>query len=264
MTAPRSAPAPRGTLGGGARKYLEVARTAFSSRLAYLGGSLSRPLFFAMILFVFVQLWQKVFTPDRPVVAGFTMVDTLWYLMLTEAILLSAPRLDGRVDEEVKSGGLAIVLGRPCHYLLYHLAFCLGEAVPLLAMSLVAGAVVVSLLIGPPPIVWSSLPIVASSVGLAFVLHFYISMCVALLAFWVEDATPFFWIYSKMLFILGGLMIPLDFFPAWLQTLAGALPFRHILCGPARLTVRYSAGDALALVGWQCGWIALIGLAAHG
>ena len=246
------------------RKYLEIARISAANRLAYFGEALSRPLFFAVILFVFVQLWSAVYGADRRVVAGFTVGDVLWYLVLTEAILLSAPRLEGRVDEEVKSGGLATLLGRPCHYVLHHLAAFLGETLPLFALNLAAGLAVGTALIGPPPFSWMSLPVAAVSLTLAFTLHFYFSMGVALLAFWVEDATPFFWIYSKALFILGGLMIPLDFFPGWLRVLTDWLPFRHVLCEPARLAVHPSTTAVGGLLLWQVGWIVVVAAAVHG
>ncbi len=247
-----------------AGKYLEIARVAAANRLVYLGDALSRPLFFAMILFVFVQLWRQVFSPDRPVVAGFTVVDTLWYLVMTEAIMLSAPRLEGRVDAEVKGGGLATLMGRPCNYVGYHIAQGLGETAPLLVLNLLAGSLVAWWLIGPLPLVLTAAPIVALVVLLAFVLHLYLSMGIALLAFWVEDAAPFFWIYSKLLFIVGGMMIPLDFFPDWLRSIAEVLPFRAILCGPARLFVHYDGGEAARLLLWQMGWIALFAAVAHG
>ena len=89
-------------------------------------------------------------------------------------------------------------------------------------------------------------------------------MCIALLSFWVEDSLPFFWIYSKLLFILGGLLIPLSFFPGWLRRIAEALPFRTVLFGPARLFVKGEPGTVLDLLLWQGLWILLFALVAHG
>lgn len=245
-------------------KYGEVARTALANRCAYFGDALARPLFFALILFVFMQLWQKVFAGGRSAVEGFGAVETLWYMVMTEAIMLSVPRLDGRVDVEVKSGSIAYLLGRPCNYVGYHLAYGLGESLPLFGLNLCVGSVVALLLIGSFPFRWSLAPVLLLTVFAAFVLHFYISMSIALLAFWVEDAGPFFWIYSKMLFILGGLLIPLSFFPLWLRRIAEALPFRTVLCGPARLFVHGRIDEFAGLFAWQCLWIAVFAALAHG
>ena len=138
----------------GARKYLAVARTAFANRLVYFGDALGRPLFFALILFVFMQIWRKVFAGGRPPVEGFGALETLWYMVLTEAIMLSVPRLEGRVDLEVKSGSIAYLINRPCSYVGYHLAHGLGESLPLFAMNFVVGSVVAGLLVGPFPLRW--------------------------------------------------------------------------------------------------------------
>lgn len=259
---PRRVPRRTGSLAAVARKYAAIVGTAVRHRLAYIGDSLGRPVFFALILFVFCRLWQTVFADGRPPVAGFAARESLWYLVMTEAILLSAPRLQGRIDEEVKTGAVATLLNKPCHYVGYHLAFALGEALPVFLLNLAVGAVTARVLIGPLPVAPAAVLALFPAVALAMTLSVLIGLSLALLAFWVEDAAPFFWVYQKMLFILGGLMIPLDFFPGWLQAIAGWLPFRTILCGPARLLVRFSAADAGSLLLWQAAWIAVFAAVA--
>lgn len=253
------------TTGGWAatvRKYSAIVGTAVRHRLAYFGDTLGRPFFFATILFVFCQLWQKVFADGRGPVAGFGARETLWYLVLTEAILLSTPRLQGRIDEEVKTGAVATLMNKPCHYVWYHLAFAFGETIPVFFLNLGVGIAVAWFLIGPLPIPAAAVLALFPAVAMAVTLYILISLSLALLAFWVEDAAPFFWIFHKLMFILGGLMIPLDFLPDWLRQIADWLPFRTILCGPARLFVQYSSGEAGALLLWQVAWIAFFALVA--
>jgi ABC-2 type transport system permease protein len=68
-----------------------------------------------------------------------------------------------------------------------------------------------------------------------------------LTAFWLGDVTPLFWVWQKLLFILGGLMLPLAIYPEWLQRVAWLTPFPSLLAGPAEFMI--GAGD-----GW---WLAL-------
>jgi ABC-2 type transport system permease protein len=82
---------------------------------------------------------------------------------------------------------------------------------------------------------------------------------IGLLAFITEDVAPFEWIYQKLIFILGGLLIPIDFYPEWLQALAKALPFSYMMYGPARLFVSPDMVDFLNLIGSQFLWILLLG-----
>jgi ABC-2 type transport system permease protein len=65
-------------------------------------------------------------------------------------------------------------------------------------------------------------------------------MTLALTSFWFEENTPFFWIYSKLVFTLGGMLVPVELFPLWLQKVAHYLPFAYVTYVPARLTVDFS------------------------
>lgn len=48
---------------------------------------------------------------------------------------------------------------------------------------------------------------------------------IGLAAFLVEETNSFELIYQKAVFILGGMLLPLDMFPEWLQRIARLLPF---------------------------------------
>jgi len=94
-----------------------------------------------------------------------------------------------------------------------------------------------------------------------WILNFCITCLIGLSAFLVEDVSPFVWIYQKFVFILGGFLIPLDFYPLWLQTVARALPFSAMIYGPSKLFVSPS-WDLLAQVMFaQTAWIAAMGFA---
>ncbi len=94
---------------------------------------------------------------------------------------------------------------------------------------------------------------------LAVIMGWGIDFCVAALiglsAFVSEDVSAFEWIYQKALFILGGMLIPLDFFPAWLRAISQATPFAFTVYGPARLFIQPS----LERFGWllvgQVAWL---------
>jgi ABC-2 type transport system permease protein len=64
----------------------------------------------------------------------------------------------------------------------------------------------------------------------------------------VRDVSPIFWVGQKLLFILGGLMLPLSFYPQWMQRLAGLTPFPYVLARPGALVLDGSAWSAWTLV----------------
>ena len=53
-------------------------------------------------------------------------------------------------------------------------------------------------------------------------------------AFWLQDASPVYWIWQKFNFVLGGLILPLSLYPEWLQKVAYLSPFSALLNGTGR------------------------------
>jgi ABC-2 type transport system permease protein len=190
-----------------------------------------------------------------------TLPDTIWYLVLTETIMLSKIRFAGKISEEVKDGSLAYTIGRPYSYLLYHFFYGLGDVVLRMGINFVIGSILVTLLVGPMPA--TNLPAVLVTVFLAIVLDFCVNGLIGLMAFFTEDTDSFVLIYQKILFILGGMMIPLDFMPAWLKNIALVLPFNLMVYAPARLFVQFNWASWLSVVAQQLVWIAIATLALN-
>lgn len=245
------------------RKARAIGRTGVLHRLAYGWELVVRALFLVVILFVFRQLYSRVLPAGSPL-AGYDAVTVLWYLAFTEAIVTAAPRLGGLVDEEVRSGHVATFLLRPIDYVAYHRWRYLGEAAVTFPVHLAVGGGMAWLLVGPPPVSLIEVPALLVPVALGLLVHFEISMALALSAFWIEDSTPFFWVYQKILFVLGGLLLPLEFFPGWLRSVADALPFSVILHGPARFALDPNLAGFGPLVGKQLLWWLVLAAGTRG
>ena len=239
-----------------ASKYTAITRINLQSNLAYAREVAFRSIFMLIILYVFVQLWTATYTATSSTsIAGLTLPDTIWYLVLTETIMLSKIRFAGKIAEEVKDGSLAYTIGRPYSYLLYHFFYGLGDVVLRMGINFVIGSILVTVLVGPMPA--TNLLAVLVTVCLAIVLDFCVNGMIGLLAFFTEDTDSFVLIYQKILFILGGMMIPLDFMPVWLKDLALALPFNLMVYAPARLFVQFEWTSWFSVVAQQAVWIAI-------
>ena len=117
----------------------------------------------------------------------------LWYLTLTEAIALSEARVAQLVDEDVRTGALAVQLVKPFSYPLYRLAGNLGERLTRFSANLLVGAVLRILLVGLPVWDWRFLPLAMIAVVLAFVIDFLSQFSIGLgclLARGYERASP--------------------------------------------------------------------------
>jgi ABC-2 type transport system permease protein len=240
-------------------KYWAIGRTQLIQGLAYPAELLARSLAILIFMWVFIHLWRATYQATGELaIAGMTLADTVWYLVLAETIVLSKPRLAGSIADTVKDGSIAYLLNKPYSFLLYHLSVGLGDSLVRMLANFAAGATLVWLAVGPPPGP-RGLPLVLVAIALAWLIDFALSAMIGLLAFVTEDVAAFEWIYSKVLFLLGGLLIPLDFFPAWLREIALRLPFAYTVYGPARLFVDPTVERFALLLAGQLVWLGLAG-----
>jgi len=112
-----------------------------------------------------------------------------------------------------------------------------------------------ALLVGAPPFGWSDLGAFVPVYVLAFTLDFFLTVPIGLMAFWVEETGPFNLLWTRLLMLLGGMMLPLEIFPPLLRRITGWLPMSLIVYAPARTL----AGERLAfpwqVIAAQAGWL---------
>jgi len=240
------------------KKYFAIFQTTLVNSLAYPTELLARSVMIVMFIWIFYQLWQVTFTAaGTETLNGLTLRATLWYLMLTETIELGRPRLTRAIAEQVKDGSIAYLLNKPYNFILYQLSNGLGESLFRMVANALFGSVTVWLLVGPPPAIQNWFIALIAVAG-AWLLHFCAMALIGLAAFVTEEVTPFEWIYQKLTFVLGGMMIPLDFYPAWLQTIARATPFAYMTYGPARLFVAPNAHMFISIMSGQIIWLIIM------
>jgi ABC-2 type transport system permease protein len=219
-------------------KYTWIAYTAARSNLAYAAESASRVVFMTLILFIFMKLWIVVYAAaPNGKLAGLTLPSMLWYLVITEAILLSSPRVWAEVDQDVRTGRLTVQLIHPVSYVFSHLGKSMGERIVRFAINLAAGSAVAMVLAGPVRITISGVASFVLILPLAFALDFFGNFLVGLGAFWLESTAGLALIYSRLTMLLGGIFFPIEIYPLRLQPVIRMLPFASMLYAPARMFV---------------------------
>ncbi len=241
-------------------KYGAITLTNLQNQLAYVWDAVNRAFFIVIIMFIFVHLWTAVFNNRAsPEIAGLTLANTIWYLLIAEMIEIGKFRHDRQISEEVNDGSIAYTLIRPYNYLAYHFFNGLGDTVVKMALIFLLGLPIVIYYAGLPTFVWWQLPFVLLVGILALLLDFFMMSIIGLLAFVAEDTDSFRLIYQKLTFILGGLMLPIDFLPEWLQNIAFALPFSLTTYAPAKLFVAFSWEQLSEILLRQLIWLLVIG-----
>jgi ABC-2 type transport system permease protein len=234
-------------------KYWALFKISFKDRISSPSEALLRTVFFGAVIFIFSRLWASL-ASDGSIAGGPQSSDLVWYLFFTESIVLSLPPLTEQVDQEIQSGNIAYQLVRPMSYVLNRSMSYLGDVAARFTVNASAGFLMALFLVGHPP-QGANLWMMIFLLGGAFLIHLSISLSISMLGFWVEDTLPFFWIYSKMAFILGGLFMPIDFYPEWLRRFSQFLPFRDSVYSVAQASLQaYTTGDFWILLSRQLGW----------
>jgi ABC-2 type transport system permease protein len=224
----------------GLDKYIAVLQVSVASNLAYIMEVFFRALMLIAIVFILSQLWKTTYSiRGAKTLSGFSISDMIWYLCAAEAIAMSLPQLTRRIDEEVRSGQLAYLLGRPCSYVLYNFAHYLGERLVRFSINCVVAGGLALLIGGLPHLTWQGVLAYPIAVLLAFSIEFVCYFAIGLLSFWTEETQSFAFLYSRLTLVLGGVLAPLEIFPQPLRSIAQALPFSTILYAPARTLVSF-------------------------
>ncbi|THF89068.1 ABC transporter permease [Deinococcus sp. KSM4-11] len=220
-------------------------------------GLLTNTFFGVLRIAILVALFGR-----RPQVAGYTVQDAITYTGITQ-LMIATLALFGWYDfmRAVHRGEVVTDLLRPHDLLAFWTAQDAGRAagqfvlrgLPMLLLFTVAfGA---KLPVGPV--------LTAVSLLLAWALSFAFRFLVNSAAFWSADAVGigrFAW----ALWGLGcGFLMPLAFFPSWLQQILAWTPFPGMLNTPVEVWLGVKTGHAALVAVWtQAAWtVALFWLA---
>ena len=239
-------------------RYWSVLRTSARQQWVYRSEMVARSVQMILFMGVFMALWTTAYgVSGRTQLEGFSLPDMVWYLAMTETIVLSSSRIFFEIAEAVRAGDLAYTLARPLSYPYFQVANSLGGSAPRLLLNLLTAAAVVALGLRHFAGNWPGLAAFLLLAALALLLDALIAVLIGLAAFWMEEITPLFWIYHKLLFTVGGLFLPLELFPRALQTIVRWLPFQFITYVPARAFVKFDPAFVLQGLAGQLAYIAL-------
>ncbi len=227
-------------------KYAAFFLLAFSLRLRNYKLLLGLSFFMVACLLVFAHIWEVA--ESRTAVPFFSSGQLLWYLAFNQWLLISIPEVEMEVEEDLRSGRFAYLLTRPVSYLGMKFAEGLGTlSIQLLVLGAVGFCFTWYWTGGTPcctPLFFLALPIgfLAGILGVA------LQILIGLAAFWFHEVGPIQLVVQKLLFVFGGLFIPLAAYPDWLQNIALFTPFPALLGGRSALIM---SNDY-----WQAAWVA--------
>jgi ABC-2 type transport system permease protein len=222
--------------------------------LATRDGLVVSVIFYLIVSGVLSALWRAAAGEDGDV-AGYSAAALTWYVFTAEAATCAINvRLIEEVGDDIGSGAVAVEMLRPLPVVTVRLAAEVGRNTVRLAVLLVPGATYAWVVVGPPPSTAGAL-LALPALVLAVAANLGLQHALAGSAFWLRDTRATWFLYQKLVFLLGGMLLPLQVLPGVLYGLAMALPFMAMAYAPARLASGHVEPWLLIV---QAGWLVVL------
>jgi ABC-2 type transport system permease protein len=237
------------------RLFAEIARAGFRRYATYRAATAAGV--FTNTVFGFIQAYVLLAVyAVRTDVGGFDATDAMTYVFVAQGLLAPVDAFAATIEEisdRIRTGDIVTDLYRPVGFLPYWLALDVGRAVfQIVARGIppfLGGALVFDLRLPSGPGAWAAFAVAA---GLAVVISFALRMITALSGFWVLDARGQANVLVILLLFFSGFLVPVNFFPGWLETLSRLLPFAAIVQSPIEIWL--GKADVAATLGVQLLW----------
>lgn len=224
------------------KKYLFIFKSELMSNLQYIFNIIFGFITYFIMLFTFLNLWKYIYSDPSEVINGYTMNQMVWYVTITEIVwsIINGRALCRSISLDVKAGNVAYNINKPYNYILYwlsnHLGSCAVRAFFYIILGLITGFVFLGSF---PNLNILSILCVLISIIFAVVISTLLITFIGLFSFIIEDSAPFYWLYSKLILVVG-VLFPIEYFPKVIQPIINLSPVYVVSYGPAKLFVDFS------------------------
>ena len=223
------------------KKYLYIYKSEIMSNLQYIFDIIVGFIAYCIMIFIFLNLWKYIYNDPNELINGYSMNQMIWYVIVTELLWMSlgGRKLNHKICDDVRSGNITYNIIKPYNYVEYILSSHLGITTIKFILLSILGTILGYLFLGSFPNI-SLLSIIAVIITcvLATIINILLITSLGLISFYIEDATPFYWVYSKFILILGTIF-PVEFFPKVLQPIIKYSPIYAVSSSPAKLFVDF-------------------------
>ena len=224
------------------RKYLYIFKTEIMSNLQYVFNIIIGFIGYFIILFIFLNLWNYIYEDPSQLINGYSKNQMIWYVIITEILWMSlgGRSLSKKICNDVRSGNIAYNINKPYSYILYSVSSHLGLSTLKFILYVILGILTGFIFMGSFPNlnIISIICVLISSI-LALIISTLLITFIGLCSFIIEDAHPFYWLYSKVILVLGTIF-PIEYFPKTIQQVLEFSPIYVVSYGPAKLFVDFS------------------------
>jgi ABC-2 type transport system permease protein len=258
-----------GYVKGGCRLSLFLAyirlniKMMFQYRKGFLISALIHPLELVVGAVIFTSIYSY---GNLETLHGYSLPQIIWYIggmQIVGTIIWN--NASSRIPYQIRDGSLTVQMLKPVTLFGFELANAIAlrtvgilfEFVPILAIQM--------LIFFPDFITSASTLKFIVCVAFSFLLFFLLNFLVAMTAFYMKNNSSMVALKSILTAFAGGTIIPIEFFPSWLQKWSETLPFRYLYYEPLQFFLNREPARSwdyfVQVIGMQVFWIASFYLA---
>ncbi len=241
--------------------YTEFAKRAFSREATYRAQVFTRVGSVVLRVFLLSTLWTALYRNNgaKENIPLHAMITYLTLALLLDLIY----GVNGAyvIRQKIREGSIAIDFMRPISVPFYVFADTVGQTG--FAVIQILPALIFSLFLVhvDVPHSWLAAAAFLISVMLGFVLNFFIDLIMATATFWTMEIFGIQIMVQFISSLLSGSLVPLYFFPKFLQGFVFALPFAGLYNAPLSIYIgKWQGADIAVGLAQQVLWVAVFWL----
>lgn len=223
------------------RKYFYIYKSEIMSNLQYVFDIFVGFIGYFIMLFILYNMYLYLYNGEE-VIKGYTVVQSVWYVIFTEILwsCTEGRKFSKKIADDVKSGNITYNINKPYNYIGYALSSHLGSIFIKSIIYIVLAFIMGFIFLGTfPELNIINILAVILTGFLALLISNLIIICIGLLSFKLEDSSPAYWIYSKLILVFGTIF-PIEYFPEFAGQILRYSPVYVTTYGPAKLFVDFS------------------------
>lgn len=232
------------------KKYLYIYKSEFMSNINYILNILFGFIGYFIMIYILMNLFKYTYSDPNELINGYDMNQMVWYVVITEILwsVLGGRKLCRKICDDVKSGNIAYNLNKPYSYIGYSLFSHLGSITIKAFIYTILGLLVGYMFLGmfPSLTILESLSVILVSI-LATIISTLLIIAIGMFSFFMEDANPLYWLYSKLILVVG-VIFPIEYFPKIIQPIINFSPVYVVSYGPAKLFVDFSTEKLISIL----------------
>ena len=243
----------------------KILKTLIKDRIQYPGRLFADTFGIIARCGILLVLYAYVFKINNGVINGTTFDIAAWSMFFYFSFsTLGLRGISRSMMQDINSGHIEVLLSKPITYLLYRSWWQIGMGLYSFIVISIFSTLVLAAIVGMPQTM--TVGLFLPTFFLAFIGAILLSLCiyaiVGLLAFWIEDVAPVFWIIDKAVMILCGSYLPVALFPDLMYKITLYSPFG------ASLFITHTVYESWAtvwhkLIGIQVFWVLVLGVVVY-